>query len=730
MRRHGSRRESKKSQSSFLSKLKNASKDKDKPNVVKIFEHLFIKKIKEIEYLEMQYNFDIEKTNEESLIEELQKPVSTNLQNFPLFNSNSDYIKTYKKEISSTPSPTDKAQISTKNVINEGRFEKESKSKVILPSNVRNTRDTAKIAYLLKKLEGFGKFMKYNNITDDELKTASGSIKYEFLSKGEYVFYEGEPSKRFYGIIKGKVSLRLHKPKNKATNSLMPDSLKTKSSNNDHGGNFLRSNSSLNNDRIHVFITNKSKEGSIFNFTPNVHKSSYRELNKTTNLALHRKHLKKDYEEVEKVQIGNGMCFGEWGLVYNIPRTASAITVEDTHLFYLDKDNFDSSFSKCIARADIFKKNFILKKIPFIKSIGRIEDYLKRIIPSFFDYKQIVYTTFDQIECIYIVYHGEFVLCQLKKDNITCRDDVVIHKDKMITVCKMAQGAICGLEIAESSQCYKYNLISNSDNACLFKITIDTIKENNAAIKQHLQKIYHEHESYIQDYIGKFKNVKNRMKFMNNKNINKESFFIENEKAMTEKVMHETTINNFKQKYNTRREKNMFKTNSMICVQPENNDNNLQNSNINSSFNIHNHNHKLNSQHIEKILADNSKKLLKNFSLDAIINLNSMQSTLKSKSSIKDSNTNSNLNSANNTPRTSVFVRKKTMKKLNTREAIKIEENGFENLYLNKKKVKLNSKLMQHLDRSLMNWNNSQTNEKNYNSGKFTLPLISSLNDK
>lgn len=49
--------------------------------------------------------------------------------------------------------------------------------------------------------------------------------------------------------------------------------------------------------------------------------------------------------EVERVQMGVGQCFGEWGLIYNIPRTASALALEDTILFAIEKDEFDKSLS-------------------------------------------------------------------------------------------------------------------------------------------------------------------------------------------------------------------------------------------------------------------------------------------------------------------------------------------------------------------------------------------------
>ena len=44
--------------------------------------------------------------------------------------------------------------------------------------------------------------------------------------------------------------------------------------------------------------------------------------------------------EIKRLTITEGMCFGEWGLVYNIPRTASIYCIEDTDVFFFRKKIF------------------------------------------------------------------------------------------------------------------------------------------------------------------------------------------------------------------------------------------------------------------------------------------------------------------------------------------------------------------------------------------------------
>ena len=55
---------------------------------------------------------------------------------------------------------------------------------------------------------------------------------------------------------------------------------------------------------------------------------------------------KKDhiYEE-ERLKLLEGMCFGEWGLLYGRLRTASAVAIQDCDIFSLDKKSFEKSFA-------------------------------------------------------------------------------------------------------------------------------------------------------------------------------------------------------------------------------------------------------------------------------------------------------------------------------------------------------------------------------------------------
>lgn len=86
--------------------------------------------------------------------------------------------------------------------------------------------------------------------------------------------------------------------------------------------------------------------------------------------------------EEEKTVLGPGMCFGEWGIIHNIPRTASAYTTTETELFSLEKEYFNMTLAKEIIKADLDKKIFVTQKIPALAYCGKVQNILPQIVPT------------------------------------------------------------------------------------------------------------------------------------------------------------------------------------------------------------------------------------------------------------------------------------------------------------------------------------------------------------
>lgn len=67
------------------------------------------------------------------------------------------------------------------------------------------------LVLLLKKINGFYRFIKFNSIDDESLKNAVPYIKLSKYPEGSYIFRQGEITKEFFGIIKGRISIRVKK---------------------------------------------------------------------------------------------------------------------------------------------------------------------------------------------------------------------------------------------------------------------------------------------------------------------------------------------------------------------------------------------------------------------------------------------------------------------------------------------------------------------------------------
>ena len=88
------------------------------------------------------------------------------------------------------------------------------------------------------------------------------------------------------------------------------------------------------------------------------------------------------------------MCFGEWGLVYSIPRTTSIYCIEDCNLFYLEKEPFNRILSQKFLKSDINKLHFLLKTFPLFKNDLKNGKLLRKVTPLFFVVGYILNRTF------------------------------------------------------------------------------------------------------------------------------------------------------------------------------------------------------------------------------------------------------------------------------------------------------------------------------------------------
>ena len=249
----------------------------------------------------------------------------------------------------------------------------------------------------------------------------------------------------------------------------------------------------------------------------------------------------KQFEE-EKFSFQKGMCFGEWGLIYSIPRTTSIYIKETGDLFYLEKLYFDKLLTDIFQRADSNKVNFLSKTLPIFKVGIKIGHILTKIIPTFFEKQSLVYTPFDNANCLYLVYQGECssVILPFAKEKKDYYEK--IREVKILS--KFQKGAIVGFESCfEGNNKYNSGLLITREYTTLMKIDINYILEFFPNFKKSIMEIYNEEIKVHNEMYESAKFAKENCSYyekLKNEDLNKKR--INNMFILKQKVNHKNDI--------------------------------------------------------------------------------------------------------------------------------------------------------------------------------------------
>lgn len=291
------------------------------------------------------------------------------------------------------------------------------------------------------------------------MRTIAFYMKHQHYSKGTYIYQIHERSNKFFGIIRGSVSIRVRAVPISQT---------------------LSSNSSLaSNDNITSLNSSEIKEDEI-----------------TENDI--RYNLEKETQK-----LCQGMCFGENSLIKNTAHSESVYCCEDTDVFYLEKEHFDHYLKRLFIKSSEERKLFLKHKIPILDDIKFDFDE-----PEFYDKGTMLYNTFQKANSIYVLFQGE---CSLKdSDNIKCESELIERKEKLTTISIIDKGGIIGLEsILNNNKNYESNCIVTRDFTVVYKIPYNKIasllaNEKNG-LKEFFINLYKQESSLIKNSIQKKK---------------------------------------------------------------------------------------------------------------------------------------------------------------------------------------------------------------------------------
>ena len=591
---------------------------------VKLFAMFFLSKLREYEEVELQKKFLLgDYDYNEVLIRESSKPI-------------------YKHKLTF-----------------ESLVNRKQSEIMLFSCNNSNERNVNLIYLTLLKFNGLIKYMNFQDLLNDDIRKISCFIKHKYMSKGQYLFRQFDRSDAMYGVITGKVGIRLVSPieYTKKFHSLISkgdfdneeslqnipeeyfmsdleeenedsdedeysieieedDSIDEKShilkdqiskrleiNDKDNGDNKneLIKKMKKEDEQILKTISEISKEVDLTN--NNTDNSSHRKINKgrlstedyldsiidfaltieekkksrrsinneilqllrkksrnkikhelkDSNIKINiKKEIKKvkaiknhqtpdnnmsneelskfilDFE-IERAQLSEGMCFGEWGILYNIPRTTSIYCNTDTHLFYLNKKYFDKILSKKFTESDMKKIKFILARIPALKKDYKMGKMLTKILPLFCERGDIIYTPFDKAEIIYIVYKGE---CAFYKPIGNMKEKESINIEKMQMISRLNPGGIGGLESCIKGMKYQFCLVVTSPMTIIYKVEVNFMLQMYKTFREDILPLYNEQKKLFDNLIRNYEET-------TQKNSLKNVIFKEKQKKLNEELHKE-----------------------------------------------------------------------------------------------------------------------------------------------------------------------------------------------
>ena len=356
--------------------------------------------------------------------------------------------------------------------------------------------------------------MKFHNISNDLLEKISPFLKYKQIMKGEYLFKEDKKPNYFFGVINGKISLRTfdenlilenkRKFDNEELNMEKIYIFKKKNNflivneENNENKNLINSNSSgkiidnkNNNNKNNNNVNNNNneqnknkeekeeKEEKIETNTIDIDENTSIEIC-FGNIPGMEKYLQEGYE---LKLLKRGDCYGIEELLTSHKNPINALAIENTDIFYLEKEFFDKFLLNSVSRIDLERKYIINKLIPLPMEL------LMNIRPEIYDNNQIIYTEFDYaFEAIYI-YKGS---AELKKYPLAkTKSDIYEHKNVLKTVSKIGEGGIAGWEICKGPDTfYESTLVTTDHRTIIYRINILDINERRRTTRKNIKKFF------------------------------------------------------------------------------------------------------------------------------------------------------------------------------------------------------------------------------------------------
>lgn len=348
-----------------------------------------------------------------------------------------------------------------------------------------------------------------------------------YCEKGTYLFHEGDKPSCFYGIITGKISMRHKievKPEKKIIIEKIDNKKHIKLKKISGMPNFLKKIANSNKGHLLNTILKKEKDKN----------KKDKVVEKDLNKVSFSEDEPKQYIEEELFSKADGYCFGELGLLYDIPRTSSCYCLENTYFFSLSEEHFKNTLLKALNKSEGDKRGFLRDHLfPFDDLKPEHLDILqKNIIPIQVTTNQIIFQEREKAESIFLVYMNQFTLEKkfISKNFQTFQNYEIL---------KIEKGGVIGLEsLYEDKIDYHFSLRADcrGELGVIFSLKVAKIPDIVLnKMKKYFTNYYATFTNTVQKFCDQKKELDNKTQ---NKNINKYIF-----QSMTDSEKCQSAIN-------------------------------------------------------------------------------------------------------------------------------------------------------------------------------------------
>ena len=201
-----------------------------------------------------------------------------------------------------------------------------------------------------------------------------------------------------------------------------------------------------------------------------------------------------------------GNFFGDKYLMINKRYRMSCYANKDnTILLLIEKEFFNDNLKNKVLKGNDRIKLMLLKNFKIFQMIERksLETYIKRMIKLFPSTDEIIVSTKDTADAIYIIFEGNCILNSEKQGDILILEKGDIFGKESLSCINKEK------ELIENHCNYRYNIINKSQNSIIFKFLIkDFSKHVINGMKTYLKPYFKKREEIIKDYSMNKKSIK------------------------------------------------------------------------------------------------------------------------------------------------------------------------------------------------------------------------------